>query len=319
MKFLVTIFYILSSIFRLQHAKVSSSILVITGFGGLGVNLSPEVINLEGKTCSRLPEKYPKNVAGATGGIINGQVIICGGYDRDATERLNECYLLKKGGSWTLLGNLSETRSYSSSVVIDNSLYLISGRGNACESIESITLDGQIKKHEPGYPHCILDHSTIAINRTTSITIGGYDEFHKTYYYNGKEFSKGPDLITGRFAHAAGLLRDKVTNDEYIAVVGGWDSNYDYLDSLELLKIGDNKWKSGNPLPKKIYGHAIVSISGDIIVIGGWDDDNELQSILYKLSCQNEDCQWTTLPQSLKFARNSMVAIAIPDDFFYCN
>ena len=227
-------------------------------------------------------------------------------------------------------------------------------RGSACESIESISPNGLKKQHEPGYPHCIAYHSSVAINKTTSISIGGgSDEFQdKTYYYNGKEFSKGPDLITGRESHAAGLLRDKVTNDEYIAVVGGWDSNYNILDSLELLKIGDNKWKSGilkllinvyllwieinfefiyfwktfedcfvsfagNPLPKPLSYHAIVSIGGDIIVIGGWDGDN--QSALYKLECKNGDCQWSTLPQSLKYARDAMVAMAIPDDFFDCN
>ena len=246
-------FNLMIILLKYLYFPVSSSILVITGFGGLGVNLSPEVINLEGKTCSRLPEKYPKNVQGATGGFINGQVIICGGTDRDTYEDYNECYTLKKGGTWTLLGNLSETRLYSSSIVIDNSLYLIGNLDldfvNACDTIESICLDGTTKKHEPGYPHCINRHSTVAINRTTSITIGGtLDEKYqdKTYYYNGKEFSTGPDLITGRTLHAAGLLRDKLTNDEYIAVVGGHDSDYwDELDSLELLKIGENKWKSG--------------------------------------------------------------------------
>ena len=93
----------------------------------------------------------------------------------------------------------------------------------------------------------------------TSISIGGmgdsevwgdsgsweYDE--RTLYYNGETFSEGPNLITGRFSgHAAGLLRDKDTNEEYIAVVGGNDLDVQMLDSLELLKIGDNKWKSGN-------------------------------------------------------------------------
>ena len=244
--------------FKFSFFPESSSILVITGDGERKRrNLSPEVINLEGKTCSRLPEKYPKNAGAATGGFINGQVIICGGYDRDTGERLSECYTLKKGGSWTLLGNLSEKKEYLRSVVIANSLYVIGGLGacspiqcTACRSIESISLSGTTKQHEPGYPHCIDSHSSVAINRTTSITIGrDHDEVQdKTYYYNGKEFSKGPDLITGRYWHAAGLLRDKVNNDEYIAVVGGTDSNdHRYnLDSLELLKIGDNKWKSGN-------------------------------------------------------------------------
>ena len=76
----------------------------------------------------------------------------------------------------------------------------------------------------------------------------------------------------------------------------------------------------GNPLPKPLKDHAIVSIGGDIIVIEGYDgyayDD---QSNLYKLSCYNEDCQWTTLPQTLKVHRDDMVAVAIPDDFFDCN
>ena len=244
----MTNFNLIKILLNFSYFPASSSILVITGRDDT-TTLSPEVINLEGKTCSRLPEKYPKNVYGATGGFINGQVIICGGLDRDTDERLNECYTIKKGGgSWTLLANLHEKRYYSSSVVIDKSLYIIGGLGSACESIESISPNGLKKQHEPGYPHCIYQHSSVAINKTTSITIGGGDpEFYdKTYYYNGKEFSKGPDLITGRrYYHAAGLLRDKVTNDEYIAVVGGYDSNYNRLDSLELLKIGDNKWKSG--------------------------------------------------------------------------
>ena len=123
---------------------------------------------------------------------------------------------------------------------------MIGGIGDACETIESISITGKTKQHEPDYPSCISAHSSVAINRNTSITIGGGLDQDKTHYYNGKEFSKGPDLITGRYwGHAAGLLRDKVTNDEYIAIVGGYDSNGNRLDSLELLKIGDNKWKSG--------------------------------------------------------------------------
>ena len=73
---------------------------------------------------------------------------------------------------------------------------------------------------------------------------GSYIE--RTWYYNGETFSEGPDLITGRWeSHAAGLLRDKDTNEEYIAVVGGRNIDWKVEDSLELLKIGDNKWKLG--------------------------------------------------------------------------
>ena len=74
-------------------------------------------------------------------------------------------------------------------------------------------------------------------------------------------------------------------------------------------------------MPKKLTHARIVSIDGDIIVIGGLDysQNREEQSALYKLSCKSGNCQWTTLPQSLEIARSDMVAIAIPDDFFDCN
>ena len=76
-------------------------------------------------------------------------------------------------------------------------------------------------------------------------------------------------------------------------------------------------------MPEPLHDHAIVSIGGDIIVIGGYTRygayGGGCQSALYNLSCKNGDCQWTTLPQNLKIARRSMVAMAIPDDFFDCN
>ena len=258
----------------------SSSILVISGSHEAGEsNLSPEVINLEGKTCSRLPEKYPKNVISAQGAFINDQVVICGGWVREPYENVEECYTLKKGStSWTLLGNLNSINSGSSSVVLNNKLYVIGGYGNFCDdesttiesisldgttTLESITVNGNLQYYgsepdpdslgfDPASCYGISDPASVTINSTTSITMGGnHGGFYleRTWYYNGTTFSEGPDLINGRImGHAAGLLRDKDTNEEYIAVVGGlvvesgkWkESNF-----LELLKIGDNKWKSG--------------------------------------------------------------------------
>ena len=111
--------------------------------------LSPEVINLAGKTCSRMPDQYPRKMTyGATGGYVNDQVIICGGYDEENYhESLNECYTLKKGEStWTLLGNLQDERKGATSIVMDNSLYVIGG--GECGTIESISIDGEVNQIE---------------------------------------------------------------------------------------------------------------------------------------------------------------------------
>ena len=113
--------------------------------------LSPEVINLAGKTCSRMPDQYPRKMTyGATGGYVNGQVIICGGYDEENDEYLNECYSLKKGEStWTLLGNLQEGRKGATSIVLFNSLYVIGGYksdGISACTYESISIDGKVNQ-----------------------------------------------------------------------------------------------------------------------------------------------------------------------------
>ena len=225
------------------------------------------MINLEGKTCSRFPEKFPKTINGAVGAFINDQVVIC---------EWGDCYTLKKGGTtWTLLGNLNSMDHSSSSVVVDNILYVIGGSGNwnddHCATIESISLDGTTTLEsitvngnlqyygsepdpdslgfDPASCYGISDPASVTINSTTSITMGGnHGGFYleRTWYYNGTTFSEGPDLINGRIrGHAAGLLIDKDTNEEYIAVVGGLDQNWMDSNFLELLKIGDNKWKTG--------------------------------------------------------------------------
>ena len=199
-------------------------------------------------------------------------MVICGGWGREPYENVEECYTLKKGDtSWTLLGKLNFMDDFSSSIVVNNIFYAIGGTGpDHCSTIESISLDGTTTVenitvngdihdyHEYGYIYCIGGQASVTINSSTSITIGGSDQgwsdqgpdayYERTWYYNGETFSDGPDLITGIwYAHAAGLLRDKDTNEEYIAVVGGRNDSYTVVDSVELLKIGDNKWKSGIP------------------------------------------------------------------------
>ena len=48
-----------------------------------------------------------------------------------------------------------------------------------------------------------------------------------------------------RAGHAAGIIIDKVTNEHFVAVTGGYDyrSHYFYLDSTEILQ--DGKWVQG--------------------------------------------------------------------------
>ena len=71
-------------------------------------------------------------------------------------------------------------------------------------------------------------------------------------------------------------------------------------------------------MPNKLYGHEIVPFDKDVVIIGGYDGSS-YQSSLHRLTCQNQDCEWKTMSQQLKVARESFVAILIPDELVDCS
>ena len=70
-------------------------------------------------------------------------------------------------------------------------------------------------------------------------------------------------------------------------------------------------------MPKKLRSHKMVQFDKDVVIIGGYDGNN-YQSRLYCLTCQNQDCEWKTMSQELKIARDRMVAMLIPDELVDC-
>ena len=55
---------------------------------------------------------------------------------------------------------------------------------------------------------------------------------------NKGEWSNGPSLLEGRSHHAAGIVTDEVTNENFVVVTGS-----EHLKSTEILK--DGKWVQG--------------------------------------------------------------------------
>ena len=70
-------------------------------------------------------------------------------------------------------------------------------------------------------------------------------------------------------------------------------------------------------MPNKLYGHEIVPFDKDVVIIGG--HYSGYQSSLHRLTCQNQDCEWKTMSQLLKVARNEFVAMLIHDELGNCS
>ena len=70
----------------------------------------------------------------------------------------------------------------------------------------------------------------------------------------------------------------------------------------------------GPALPKGIYRHSMVEVQGDAFLFGGIYSGGS-NSAIYRLSCSSGTCSWSKLNQELKVARESTVAIPVPDYF----
>ena len=69
----------------------------------------------------------------------------------------------------------------------------------------------------------------------------------------------------------------------------------------------------GPTLPIPLKGHSMLEIQGNALVFGG--ESSGYNSAIYQLSCSSGIFSWATLNQGLKVARQSTVAIPVPDSF----
>ena len=72
-------------------------------------------------------------------------------------------------------------------------------------------------------------------------------------------------------------------------------------------------------MTKKLFGHEMVRFDKDVVIIGGSEVYPNYQSSLHRLTCQNQDCEWKTMSQLLKVARNEFVAMLTHDELVNCS
>ena len=114
----------------------------------------------------------------------------------------------------------------------------------------------------PTLPVGLGHHTIVSINETYSMLIGGTNSYseqcsNKTWFFNhqNKKWIPGPVLGTGRCSHTAGIIKDRKTNEEFVAVVGGLPSFGNALQSVELLDLQSKEyaWRYGMEFKNYIY------------------------------------------------------------------
>ena len=71
-------------------------------------------------------------------------------------------------------------------------------------------------------------------------------------------------------------------------------------------------------MPKALAGHSMVPFGKDIVILGGEDSNLKASKGIYKITCSNRACTWTTMDQELSVGRIGFVAIPIPDSVAKC-
>ena len=214
-----------------------------------------------GNLCNNWPD-FPISVQqGATGGLIENTVIICGG-SVSSHDSFDECYSITSEKA-ALVTHMSVGRQFAASIVInDNTLWVTGGidyatMGNGWDlaSTEYVKMTGTMLG--PDLPMALSDHAIVAINSTCSMVIGGgYSALTFFYDHNEGEWITGPSLMQARAFHAAGIITDEVTDEHFVAVTRGFYYSYYIgdLDSTEILQ--DGEWVEGNDMLSS--GHFLI-------------------------------------------------------------
>ena len=97
-------------------------------------------------------------------------------------------------------------------------------------------------------PEAFHFHAIASVNETTSILTGGSTASGTSantwlFSHVSNQFQAGPSLLTGRHNHASSTIQDRVTKENIVAVVGGYNGGY--LDTTELLFNGESTWQQG--------------------------------------------------------------------------
>jgi len=305
-----------------EASELLPNILITSGHPRSDATRSTEVVNLEKDLRCPQFNNYPLEVSTAFGFSLADSPVVCGGYFFDGDHHSeNRCYRFQNN-KWSLFATMTDRRAYAAAITYRNKIHIFGGYDypySTLKSTETIDQEGKATV-SVDLPIPLESHSISAVNSTTSFISGGFTDGNsyskKTWYYDHAtmNFHPGPDLREGRYGHASSVIT--YGKMEIIVITGGKGDGYETLDSTELLI--DEEWQQGPPMPKKIKGHSMISYNGDAYAIGGKSPDG-YEKAIYRLSCPNQECQWTTLQQELKTPRQWFVAIPIMDSLVDCN
>ena len=191
-------------------------------------------LSTQNRACPNLP-RYPIAMYGATGAIVSGHPMLCGGYSGFNTLRQptlhSECYQHSKTmNTWTLLTTMTTKRVYSTSVPLNGKLWVMGGTDsdkNKLSSSEYVPSDGGASQPGPELPSPRSDYCAVKLSTGQVMLLGGYTKEKSviTFDPDTETFNTSlPSLKFARSSFGCTVFNSAMhENREVVLAVGGFN------------------------------------------------------------------------------------------------
>ena len=201
------------------------------------------------RSCSNL-QNYPIAMRHATGAIVSGHPIICGGKST-GTSCHSECYHHSKvSNSWNFLTNMTTIRTASASVPVNDMLWVMGGwDDSSLNTTEYISPDGDASQPGPDLPAPRDEHCAVVLSNGQVMLLGGDpDEKSAIIFHPESETfdqSLPPMLYDRNDFGCASFYSPLHDNREVVLAAGGY-----YQATAEILDYSQPKanWTESNYL-----------------------------------------------------------------------
>ena len=285
-----------------------------------------KAVRLDSPTGNECPSTglYPYAVQLATSSVVNGSAVVCGGY---SSIILGTCSMYDGTlGSWGPFPSLITAREGGAAVQLEGNRFWVTGgkvsaSGEVVSHTEFYSPTQDIFVAGPQLPLPMTRHSLAALNHTHIVMSGGIFEIDNPVEVTNRVFLLKPDteqvaelagLNQARYGHVCGAVQHEQQGLEVVCA-GGFGSDSEILDTVEILNLDSGVWRSGpGLLGGARAGMASVPFGDSFLLVGGLNAAEEALADILEYDGTAES--WISRPESIGSGRSHMAAVLVDQD-----
>ena len=270
-------------------------------------------------------EDLPTKLIESSGGLLDNIPLVCGGMNEDG-ETSKSCFKMISASKWQQVTDMSVERSSFSAVVTKRGFLVVGGLDRGKRVVQSVEILPNITENfvrKKDFKKQISGGCMSVLNDSTIILIGGYHYGFKLtnevwmYDIENDTWKLMPSMRLPRAKHSCTTVKDSDNAASKIIVAGGTGTN-----SVEIFDLKHQIWSTGPSLPYELSFSQLIQdgIGGGALLVGGRAmisfQARRLATILH---LSRDLKEWKQLGRDMKIARDSHVAMMIPENLINCN